>query len=71
MILFHVAGVGSLSNQLCNIFDIFTPSAHEELDKLLRVSELTPRKPPSSYHLLLTETSNVSNLCFSGFTSVK
>ena len=71
MILFHVAGVGSLSNQLCNIFDILRASEQGETDKQLRVPESTPSRSPSSYYLLLTEASNLNNSCFSVFASVK
>ena len=50
MILFHVTGVGSVSNQLCNISDIFTRSLHWEVDKLFMVPSWTPSNSPRSRH---------------------
>ena len=66
MMLSHVAGVGSLSNQLCNILDILTSSGKLELHNISIVLGSTPSRSPICCHLAVTEESNLSSTCFSG-----
>ena len=71
MMLSHVTGVGSLSNQLCSILDILIWSEEVDVDNDWIVLESTPSKSPILCHLLLTGDSNLSNLNFSGFDAIK
>ena len=70
MMLSHVAGVGSLSNQLCNILDILTWLEKLELHNPLIISGSTPSRSPISCHSAVIEERNLSNIYFFGLLAV-